>query len=146
LQINFCLPIFFAKQRGPQSKISVKILLLLFVDHRQLFGCLGRHAAGSNRSALMSFPGSTGYRLQLQTPAYKRQVATYAGGFPAYRFPRGKRANGCLHCVTQKPRWDRAGPQGDECRAPQCRARHTSLQRAERIAKGEAKISPSRAG
>jgi hypothetical protein len=91
LQINFCLPVFFAKQRGPQSKISVKILLLLFVDHRQLFGCLGRQAAGSNRSALVSFPGSTGYRLQFQTPAYKRQVATYAGGFPAYRFPRGKR-------------------------------------------------------
>jgi hypothetical protein len=51
----------------------------------------------------VSFPGSTGYRLQFQTPAYKRQVATYAGGFPAYRFLRGKRANGCLHCVTRNP-------------------------------------------
>jgi hypothetical protein len=104
LQIKFWSPsVFFAKQRGPQSKISVKTLLLLFVDHRQLFGCLGRQAAGSNRSALVSFPGSTGYRLQFQTPAYKRQVATYAGGFPAYRFPRGRRANGCLHCVTKNP-------------------------------------------
>jgi hypothetical protein len=85
------LCVFFAKQRGPQSKISVKILLLLFVDQSQLFVCLGRQAAGSNWSALVSFPGSTGYRLQFQPPAYRRQVAAYAGGFPAYRFPRGKR-------------------------------------------------------
>jgi hypothetical protein len=35
----------FAKQQGSQSKVSVKILLLLFVDQRQLFVCLGRQAA-----------------------------------------------------------------------------------------------------
>jgi hypothetical protein len=75
----------------PQSKVSVKSLLFLFVDQRQLFGCLGRQAAGSNWSALVTFPGSTGYQLQFQTPAYRRRVATYAGVFPAYRFQMGEK-------------------------------------------------------
>jgi hypothetical protein len=40
------------------------------------------------------------------------------------------------------PRRDRTGPRGDESRAPQGRARDTSLQRAERIAKGGSEDQP----
>jgi hypothetical protein len=81
----------FAKQQGPQSKVSVKSLLLLYVDQSQLFVCLGGQAAGSNRSAPVIFPGSAGYRLQFQSPGCGAGAATHAGDFPAYRFSEGKK-------------------------------------------------------
>jgi hypothetical protein len=81
---------FLPNSEVPQSKVSVK-LALHFVDQRQLFSLPGRQAAGSNRSALVTFPGSTGYRLQLQSPGCGAKIATNADDFPAYRFPEGEK-------------------------------------------------------